>query len=200
MLTGKWTFQLLVMPCQQRGWGDTKSWEGTQPGQVTQTNPRNILYHMTSWSAIKLGGEAWGQGTAIAQGLAEHQLDGGEQLRCTSLTLCILFFFFSSPLSLLLNCPKLMSFVLFFHASLPLVCMSEWMVVWCLTACWVKLQHVVLWFSNKKANQWLMKLWPSSLLQQYVAAYFLRNINFPLQIFMYKYLCIKWPQIEAQEV
>lgn len=45
-----------------------------------------------------------------------------------------------------------------------------------------------------------MKLWPSSLLQQYVAAYFLRNINFPLQIFMYKYLCIKWPQIEAQEV
>ena len=33
-------------------------WEGTQPGQPTPTDQRDIPHHMTLWSALKLG--EWG--------------------------------------------------------------------------------------------------------------------------------------------
>lgn len=41
-------------PCfsgEQAGWA--RSWEGMQPGQLTQTNQRNIPHHILSCSAIK---------------------------------------------------------------------------------------------------------------------------------------------------
>ena len=38
------------------GLGCTRSWEGTQPGQLTLTDQRDIPHHTTSCSAIKTGG------------------------------------------------------------------------------------------------------------------------------------------------
>jgi len=35
----------------------TRSWEGTQPGQLIQTGQKDVLYHVTSCSAIKAGEE-----------------------------------------------------------------------------------------------------------------------------------------------
>jgi len=34
-----------------------RGWEGTQPGQLTPTDQRDIPYHITSRSAIKAGGK-----------------------------------------------------------------------------------------------------------------------------------------------
>ena len=48
-------FQLLV-PSQQEGWRGTRSWEGTQPGQLTPTAQRNVPYHVTSCPVYKLRG------------------------------------------------------------------------------------------------------------------------------------------------
>ena len=47
----------LLMPSQQEVWRGTRSWEGTQLGQLTPTDQRDIPYHMTSCSAIKAGGK-----------------------------------------------------------------------------------------------------------------------------------------------
>ncbi|XP_074989722.1 LOW QUALITY PROTEIN: tubulin alpha-8 chain-like [Calonectris borealis] len=58
--TGSRPFLLLTPPHQRGGWGGTRSWEGTQPGQLTPTDQMDIPYHMTSCSAIKLGGEVDG--------------------------------------------------------------------------------------------------------------------------------------------
>ena len=53
---------LLTPPHQWVGWGCTRSWEGTQPGQLTPTDQRDIPYHMTSCSAYKARGRRrkWG--------------------------------------------------------------------------------------------------------------------------------------------
>ena len=60
LLTGAYTasrpFLLLTPPHQWVGWGGTSSWEGTQPGQLTPTDPRHIPDHMTSCSAYRAGG------------------------------------------------------------------------------------------------------------------------------------------------
>ena len=50
-------------PHQRVGWGCTRSWEGTQLGQLTPTDQRDIPYHMTSWSAYKAGGRRRKGGT-----------------------------------------------------------------------------------------------------------------------------------------
>ncbi|XP_066841481.1 uncharacterized protein [Anser cygnoides] len=42
------TFRLLALSCQRAGWGCSRSWEGTDPGQLTQTGQRGIPYHLTS--------------------------------------------------------------------------------------------------------------------------------------------------------
>ena len=49
-------FLLLTPPHQRVGWGCT-SWEGTQLGQLTPTDQRDIPYHMMSCSAYKAGEE-----------------------------------------------------------------------------------------------------------------------------------------------
>ena len=41
-------FLLLTPPHQRVGWGCTRSWEGTQLGQLTPTDKRGIPCHMTS--------------------------------------------------------------------------------------------------------------------------------------------------------
>jgi len=82
--TASGPFLLLTLPSQQVGWAGTRSWEGTQLGQLIPTEKRDIPYHMTSCSEKNPGG--WRlAGAAIAQGLAGHQSVGREQL-------CHLFF------------------------------------------------------------------------------------------------------------
>ena len=76
------------MPSQQEGWMDTRSWEGTQPGQLTQIGQRDIPYHVMSCPVYKLGGVGQ-EGWITAQGLAEHWSAGGEQLHCAPLVLYI---------------------------------------------------------------------------------------------------------------
>ena len=72
------------MPSRREGWRGTRSWEGTQPGQLTQSGQRDIPYQMTPCPVYKLGGAGWERRMA-AQGLAEHQSAGGEQLHYGSL-------------------------------------------------------------------------------------------------------------------
>ena len=48
---------LLTPPCQWVGWGCTRSWEGTQPGQLTLAEQRAIPYCTMSCSAIKAEGK-----------------------------------------------------------------------------------------------------------------------------------------------
>ena len=50
-------------PHQRAGWGCTRSWEGTQPGQLTPTAQRDIPYHRTPCSAYKAGGRRRKGGT-----------------------------------------------------------------------------------------------------------------------------------------
>ena len=58
------TFQLL-MPSQQEGRRGTRSREGTQPGQLTQTGQRNTPYHVMSCPVYKLGGVGQGGGSLL---------------------------------------------------------------------------------------------------------------------------------------
>jgi len=55
-------FLLLTPPHQQVSSGCTRSWEGTQLGQLTPTDENNIPYHTMSCSACKAGerGRKWG--------------------------------------------------------------------------------------------------------------------------------------------
>ena len=79
-------FQLLL-PIQQEGWRGARSWEGTQPGQLTQAGQKGIPYHVMSCPVYKLGGV--GLGEIAAQELTGHQSANSEQLLCASLVLYI---------------------------------------------------------------------------------------------------------------
>ena len=90
----------------------TRSWEGAEPGELTQPGQRAIPYLMTACSVYELGGV--GRGAAIAaQGLAGHQSVGGEQLHCA---LLILYILLSLLLLILL---VLLLFLLLLLFSLP---------------------------------------------------------------------------------
>lgn len=71
-----------------RRWRCTRNWEGTDSGQLTQTDETDVLYHIASWWTIKLG-EAVKTVTA-AQGLAGHRSVGGVQLCFASFILHII--------------------------------------------------------------------------------------------------------------
>lgn len=76
--------------------GVRKKLRGTEPGQLTQTEQREIPYLIMSLNS-KTGGV--GHGVATDWGLAGHQLAGGEQLHCASLVLyTLLVIFFSFPI------------------------------------------------------------------------------------------------------
>jgi len=47
---------LLIISHQGVGWGCTRNWEGTQLGQLTPTDQRDIPCHITSCSAYKADG------------------------------------------------------------------------------------------------------------------------------------------------
>jgi len=62
---------LLTLPHRQAGWGCTRTWEGTEPGQLTPKDQRDIPYHMMSCPAIKRGqkkkegGDVWSDGICL---------------------------------------------------------------------------------------------------------------------------------------
>lgn len=58
------SFLLLTPPHQRGGWGCTRSWEGTQLGQLTPADQRDIPDHMASCSAHK-SGEEEGKGSHL---------------------------------------------------------------------------------------------------------------------------------------
>jgi len=47
-------------PPERVDWRWTRSWEGTQQGQLTPLDQSNSPYHMMSWSAIKAQGKEEG--------------------------------------------------------------------------------------------------------------------------------------------
>jgi len=56
------SFLLLIPPHQRVGWGCTRIWEGTQLGQLTPTDQRDIPYHdvmlsIQSWGKKKKAGD-----------------------------------------------------------------------------------------------------------------------------------------------
>ena len=53
-------FLLLTPPYQRVGWGWAKSWEGTQPEQLTPPDQSDIPDHMTLYSATKAVGKEEG--------------------------------------------------------------------------------------------------------------------------------------------
>jgi len=55
--TASRSFLLLTLPHQRVGWGCTRIWEGTQPGQLTAAGQTDMPYDMTSYSAIKCWGK-----------------------------------------------------------------------------------------------------------------------------------------------
>jgi len=65
-------FPLLNPPLQQAGWGCTRSWEGTPPGQLTPADQRDVAYCTTPCSAYKAGGrrkkkveDIWSDGVCL---------------------------------------------------------------------------------------------------------------------------------------
>jgi len=66
-------FLLLTPPHQRVGWGCTRTWEETRPGQLTQTDLRDIPHHMMPCSATKLGG-GWAGGLLRRDWLGIGQL------------------------------------------------------------------------------------------------------------------------------
>lgn len=47
-------FLFLTLPCQRGGWGHTISWDGTEPGQLTPNDQRDILNCMVSCSVLEM--------------------------------------------------------------------------------------------------------------------------------------------------
>lgn len=60
-------FMLLVPPYQWITWGCARSWEGTQTGQLTPNDHRDIPDHMVSCSAYR----TWGRGRGGTFGVME---------------------------------------------------------------------------------------------------------------------------------
>lgn len=87
------------------GWGCTKTWEEIEVGQLTQTHPKDVPYHMASDWAIKLE-ELVGKLLLLGERL--HRSDHDEQLHSTTLVLYILqlllLLFVFLSFSVLLNC------------------------------------------------------------------------------------------------
>jgi len=64
-------FLLLTPPHQRVGWGCTRGWEGTQPGQLTPTDQSDVPYHMMSILGLARTGLIF---TAIQEGTQPGRL------------------------------------------------------------------------------------------------------------------------------
>jgi len=138
------------MPCQRAGCRCTRSWEGTQPGQLTQTGQSDIPCHVTSCSAYKLGELAAGSDRWLGTGWALVSGRWAVALCNTcfvySFTIIIIVIIILSSFSVLLSChylsPRVLSFFLIpFPIPRKVGGRSERMAVWCLAACRAKPQQ-----------------------------------------------------------
>ena len=134
-------FLLLPPPQQRAGWGGTRSWEGTQLGQLTPTDHRDIPDHMVSCAACKAGGrrrkggcsEWWRLSSQVAirrdgallswRWLNTCLLMGsGKLIPCLALLACTAF---ALPIKLSLSQP--MNFLTFTLPILsPILTQGEW--------------------------------------------------------------------------
>ena len=145
-------FLLLTPPHQQEGWGCTRTWEGTQLGQLTPTDQRDIPHHMASCSAYKAGGRRRKGGTFGVMAfvfpihrytwwspafleMAEHLPANGssEWIPCFVLLACTAF---ALPIKLSLTQPTC-----FLTFTLPILSLippgaGERAAGWCWAACW----------------------------------------------------------------
>lgn len=71
-------FLLLILSCQRGRWGDTRCWEGTEPGQLIKTKG---ISNVMSCRTVKLGSFS-GSAVGGCWGLGGHWSLGGEQLGC----------------------------------------------------------------------------------------------------------------------
>lgn len=125
-------------PCHQGGcWGCTGKWEGTQQGQLTPANPRDIPHHMASCAAYKSGGrrrqedhsgwwdlcsqvlELWCAGPLLSVRWLDTclPLGSGEWMPCLALLVCTALAF---PITLSLSqCIHFLTFTLLFLFPTP---------------------------------------------------------------------------------
>ena len=140
---------LLGFPCSARS---TRSWEGAQPGQLTQTGHRAIPYRMVSCSAYKAGEEEGRGGHSewwhlSSQVTVTHDgallswrwlntclpMRRSEWIPCFALLACTAF---ALPIKLSLSQPmSFLTFTLPILFPIPLVG-NEQAAVWCLVASW----------------------------------------------------------------
>ena len=140
------------MPSQQEGWRGTRSWERTQPGQLTQMSQRGIPYHMTSCPVYKLGGVGVGD---RCSGTNWGSVGGWWAIAlliiCTfqsfyyycyhflSVIIIIISFFFSVLLNHSYFNPQVLLFFLIF-SPIPLGG-GEWVSGCMVLSCWLGLNH-----------------------------------------------------------
>jgi len=142
------SFQLLGLAWPARCLG---SCEGTQPGQLTQSGHRGILFHMASCSLYKLGGVGRGAATAARGRVVMWLSSGGEQLHLCitcfvhiiiAIIIIINYYYYCLLLCfpIKLSSSQPMSFY-FSPFSSPshgrvCVCVRERAAAWCLAASW----------------------------------------------------------------
>ena len=140
------------MPGQQEGWRGTRSWDGTDPGHLTQSGQWGIPYRVTSCPVYKLGGVGMGDrclGTnrvsisrwwAIA--LCITCIFQSVYYYCChfiSVIIIIISFFFS----VLLNCSYLNPGVLLLFLIFSPIPLDggEWVSGCVVLSCWLGLNH-----------------------------------------------------------
>lgn len=132
--------------------GATRSWEENEPGQLTQTDQKNIPYRLMSHSAYKLGGKLvpgccsdpgwvsvsgwWAVASCIIWFVYSNSFIA---IIIIIITIFSPFFY---PIKLSLS--QLVDLTFFFSwFSPPSHCggESDWAAAWCLSACWINSQQ-----------------------------------------------------------
>jgi len=121
-----------------RSWRCTRSWKGTEQGQLTQTHQRDIPYHTAPFWTVKLWGGLLLLGDwmdtsqqVVSNGTVHHSF-------CMFFYHCCYYSFTFCPIKLLL--PQPISFCLF-SSSLSRPTGDQWTAAWCWAACRVKPQQ-----------------------------------------------------------
>lgn len=86
------TFQFLMLSYQQWGWGCTRSWEGTDPGQLTQSGQSDIFHTIQHQAEVYVLGGTEESGCSQRNKSKTVSIQTGEQTFQThpSIPLCVL--------------------------------------------------------------------------------------------------------------